>query len=147
MITEKPYSNDKAICYLYVVFLIPILNRKILINKIYNMEVTWNNCTGDVWCDFNSLNLTHEHFNNMVGVYIIWSNRIVVRVGSGIIKDRIADHRNNNNITRYPNLKVTWASVSETYMQRVEAYLGNTLNPTVGERFPDVPPIQVNLPW
>jgi len=32
-------------------------------------------------------------------------------------------------------------------MQRVEAYLGSTLNPTVGERFPDVPQIQVNLPW
>ena len=99
------------------------------------MELTWIKCTDGSWCSFNNVNLTHEHFNNMVGVYIIWSGQTVVRVGSGIIKDRIADHRNNPEITAYRDLKVTWASVSEARMQGV------------GERFPDVQPISVNLPW
>ena len=81
-----------------------------------------------------------------VGVYIIWSNRKAVRVGSGIIKDRIVDHRNNTYITSYSDLKVTWAQVSEARMEGVERFLANSYNPTVGDRFPDVPPIQVNLP-
>jgi len=71
------------------------------------MEVTWINCTGGIWCNFNNVNLTHEHFNNMVGVYIIWSNQTVVRIGSGIINERIADHRKTPDITRHPDLKVT----------------------------------------
>lgn len=110
------------------------------------MQVVWVNCTDGNWCSFNNVNLANEHFNNMLGVYIIWSNQNVVRVGSGIIRDRIADHRQNHEITRYPNLKVTWARVSEVNMQGVETFLANTYNPLVGERFPDVRPIQVNLP-
>lgn len=32
-------------------------------------------------------------------------------------------------------------------MEGVEKYLANTLNPVVGERFPERTPIEVNLPW
>jgi hypothetical protein len=83
----------------------------------------------------------------MEGVYIIWSNETVVRVGSGNIKDRIAKHRDNPKITKYPDLKVTWVRVSEANMHGVEAYLGDTLEPAIGKRFPDVIGIEVNLPW
>ncbi len=82
----------------------------------------------------------------MKGVYIIWSNDTVVRLGSGIIKDRIRDHRTNTQITKYPDLKVTWAKVNANQMEGVEKYLAETLNPKIGDRFPDRTPIKVNLP-
>ena len=111
------------------------------------MRVDWIKCQNDNWCDFLTVNLSHEHFNDLHGVYIIWSGETVVRIGSGEIKDRIADHRNNQEITDYPNLKVTWAKVKANQMQGVEKYLADTLNPEIGERFPDRTPIDVNFPW
>ncbi len=104
-------------------------------------------CQGDVWCDFNNLNLEHPVFDNLKGVYIIWSNKITVRIGSGIIKDRIKAHRIESEINSYPNLKVVWAEVEGNKMRNVEKYLADNLNPAIGERFPDVKPIEVNLPW
>jgi hypothetical protein len=37
--------------------------------------------------------------------------------------------------------------VGLVYRNGVERYLANTLRPIVGSAFPDVPPIEVNLPW
>lgn len=111
------------------------------------LDLNWTKCQGDVWCDFNKLNLSHEHFNDLSGVYIIWSNKTTVRVGSGIIKDRISAHRNDPAINNYPNLKVIWAKVNRNQMQGVEKYLSDKLNPVIGERFPNVTPIEVNWPW
>lgn len=99
------------------------------------MNLDWIKCQNEEWCDFLNIKLSHEHFNDLNGVYIIWSNEVVVRLGSGEIKDRIADHRDNEEITEYPNLKVTWAKVNANQMEGVEKYLANTLNPVVGERF------------
>jgi len=110
------------------------------------MNLAWINCMNNEWCSFLEVNLNHNHFDNMIGVYIIWSGDVIVRIGSGEIKSRIYDHRNNPEITNYHNLKVTWAEVNQYQMHGVEAYLANTLNPQVGERFPDTAPIEVNLP-
>lgn len=93
------------------------------------------------------MNLNHEHFIELKGVYAIWSNKTVVRLGSGLIKSRIIDHRNNIDISKYPDLKVTWAKVNSSQMEGVEKYLSDTLNPAIGERFPERTPIKVNLPW
>ncbi len=111
------------------------------------LNLSWTKCLGDVWCDFQSLNLNHPLFNNLEGVYIIWSNSTAVRVGSGVIKNRIAEHRRDTKITAYPNLKVIWAQVSSSQMRGVEKYLADVLDPKVGERFPDVIAIPVNWPW
>jgi len=111
------------------------------------MQVSWNKCVGDIWCDIINLNLDHKHFDNLKGVYIIWSGENVIRLGSGIIKNRLKEHRENNNINKYPNLKVTWAQINANQMEGVEAYLAEKLNPVVGERFPDCPHIVVNFPW
>lgn len=95
-----------------------------------------------------NVNLNHSHFDEMEGVYIIWQQSgPVIRIGQGIIKDRIADHRITQAITRYDNLHVTWAPVSTSYRDGVERYLADTLNPIVGDVFPDTNPIAVNLPW
>ena len=111
------------------------------------LTLNWMRCQNDVWCSFKNLNLDHEHFNNLKGVYIIWFNNTAVRLGSGIIKDRISDHRTNTDISKYSNLKVTWTNVNANQMEGVEKYLADSLNPIVGERFPDRTPIEVNLPW
>lgn len=116
------------------------------------MNIQWNKCENDQWCPLNTVNLQHSHFDNMEGVYIIWhggENPATVRVGQGIIRDRLAAHRNDPDIQKYSNLSLyaTWASVTITYRDGVEAFLIQKLNPKVGERFPNRIPIEVNLPW
>ena len=111
-----------------------------------DLTVSWGTCTTNEWCSFIQLNLEHEVFNNLRGVYLIWNKDTVVRVGSGIIKDRIAAHREDPEITAYQGLLVTWAKVHANQMEGVEKYLADHYNPAVGERFPDRRPISVNLP-
>ncbi|MCC7004487.1 hypothetical protein IT397_01030 [Candidatus Nomurabacteria bacterium] len=84
----------------------------------------------------------------MEGVYIIWQgNGPVIRVGQGIIRDRLSAHRRDTAITAYQNLYVTWAPVSAIYRNGVERYLANILKPRVGDAFPNVNPIPAFLPW
>lgn len=112
------------------------------------LALSWGTCGEDGhWCNFSNLNLTNDLFKDLKGVYIIWSGKQVVRLGSGIIKDRIAAHRKDEKITAYANLKVTWAKVNGNQMEGVEKYLADNLNPAVGEAFPDRTPIPVYLPW
>ncbi|ARN73782.1 hypothetical protein [Oceanicoccus sagamiensis] len=112
------------------------------------MKLQWGICGDDKhWCDFHHLNLDSDTFKDNKGVYIIWSGETVVRLGSGIIKDRISEHRGNSEINTYNNLKVTWATVKANQMEGVERYLADVLDPAVGDRFPDATPIEVNLPW
>ncbi len=111
------------------------------------IQLLWQKCQGDVWGSFLNVDLSHNHFDNMEGVYVIWQGRgPVVRVGQGFVRDRVADHRTNRAVTRYNNLYVTWASVPAIYRDGVERYLADTLKPVVGDAFPDVTPISVNLP-
>lgn len=116
------------------------------------MNVHWNRCHGDIWCKLNGVNLSDKHFENMTGVYVIWhggNTPRTVRVGQGYIKDRIAAHRLDSEVQAYKQhgLFVTWASIQEHLLDGVEAYLAQQLNPLVGNRFPNVSPTAVNLPW
>ena len=116
------------------------------------MEVNWIKCEGNKWCSLNTVNLDHPHFNNMDGVYIIWhggTNPATVRIGQGVMKDRLLAHRNDKQIQNYQNLGlyVTWAAVSKQSQDGVEAYLAQQLKPKVGERYPNVTLVCVNLPW
>ncbi|MGE4297632.1 MAG: hypothetical protein AB7E47_06350 [Desulfovibrionaceae bacterium] len=116
------------------------------------LELKWGHCKGDVWCKLNTVNLDNEYFDDLDGVYIIWymenSKPITVRVGQGQIRERLTDHRDNEDIQAYADkgLKVTWAKVKLNQRDGVERYLGEKLNPKVGERFPQAEPIQCNLP-
>ena len=116
------------------------------------MGVSWNKCDGDKWCPLDTVNLEHSHFDGMEGVYIIWhggQSPKTVRVGQGIIRDRLTAHRNDQQIQAYSNLGlfVTWSAVAAADRDGVEAYLAAQLNPLVGERFPQRRPVAVNLPW
>jgi hypothetical protein len=112
------------------------------------MLINWQKCQGDVWGSLAHVDLSHSHFDNMEGVYIIWqANGPVVRVGQGIIRDRLNAHRNDKTITAYPSLQVTWAPVIALYRDGVEHYLADALKPVVGDKFPNVVPISIPLPW
>ena len=116
------------------------------------MQLSWTRCQGNVWCKLNFVNLYHEHFNDMHGVYIIWHGGAtpeVVYVGKGNIKERLAKHRIDSEIQQYEHLDlyVTWATVHERYQDGVEAYLANTWCPKVGPNHPQAVPIAVNSPW
>jgi hypothetical protein len=71
------------------------------------VTLTWNDCQGNVWCELNSVDLAHYHFNAMEGVYIIWHGGpkpATVRVGQGIVRDRLQAHRTDTAIQRYAQL-------------------------------------------
>ncbi len=121
-----------------------------------DMTINWRFCTGNVWCKLMTVNLNHETFKDLNGVYIIWKydvNNIprTIRLGQGIIKDRLNTHRLNEDITKYnlpdSELYVTWAAVDGRSVDGVEAYLARVLNPVIGERFPLRTEKSVNLPW
>ena len=118
------------------------------------MQLYWVRCQGDVWCPLNSVNLNHEHFADMNGVYLIWhggEKPQVAYVGQGEIKKRIAAHRNNQDIQQYQQfgLYVTWARLSEKDRNGVERYLAQTWKPKVGnhDHLGNASPIPVNSPW
>ena len=116
------------------------------------MNVEWNKCKGDKWCSLNGVDLSNGHFDGMEGVYVIWHGGPTlkaVRVGKGIIRNRLTAHRQDKEIQAYLalGLFVTWASVDARSRDGVEAFLADALDPLVGERFPDVVPVPVNLPW
>lgn len=98
------------------------------------------------------VNLNELSKYRLSGVYIIFlGGKVprVVRVGQGIIAERLAEHRNTAKIMsykQYGELFVTWADTQPQLQNGIENYLGATLKPLVGERFPDVVPIAVNLP-
>jgi hypothetical protein len=98
-----------------------------------------------------TLNLDHPHLNAFEGVYVIWrtGDRRAVRVGQGAVADRLRAHRADREIRAHQgtgSLLVTWASVPAAYRGGVERYLATALTPLVGSTFPDVLPVEVNLP-
>ncbi len=112
------------------------------------MDLTWNKYGDGSWCAFHGIDLNQNHFNGMEGVYVIWQNNgPVIRLGQGVIKDRVATYRSEGQITAYDNLYITWASVPVAYRDSVEKYLATRLKPRVGDAFPNANPLTVNLPW
>jgi hypothetical protein len=112
--------------------------------------VTWVKCDQGLWCSFDRVNLTKV---STVGVYVIWhtgSPGRVVRVGQGDIAQRLGAHRDDPAVTRYRtngSLLVTWAEVpKKADRDGIERYLANHYRPLVGDAWPDVTPIPVNLP-
>lgn len=118
------------------------------------MQLEWIQCQGDVWCDFLKLNLTHPHFDNLDGVYIIWHGGLdaaTVYVGQGNIRERLYAHRTEKEILVYEQfgLYVTWARLDKKYLDAVEKYLIGRLNPKANKSKgkETITPISVNLPW
>ncbi len=117
------------------------------------LNLTWNKCEGGDWCKFYGVNLEDEHFDYMAGVYVIWKDvggRVVSRVGQGHIRERMHQHRWEDDIMAADkqSLYLTWAGLDADQRDGVERFLYDLLKPQVYEgAAPAVPPIMVNLPW
>ena len=109
------------------------------------------------WYILHEIDMSDNYFRDITGVYIIayWDRSdkaIIVRVGQGIIWNRIKSHRENHEIMRHGRsrkspLHVTWSEIPTQVMRDgVERFLGDLLHPIEGDRFPDVFPVSVNLP-
>lgn len=113
------------------------------------MQAQWVKNTNGDWCHLEVVDLSNV---TAIGVYVIWhegSPSRTVRVGQGVIKDRLTAHRADPDILafrKYGKLRVTWAAVPAADLDGVERYLANCYRPLVAERFPDAAPVQVNLP-
>ncbi|MBI2063984.1 MAG: hypothetical protein HYT65_03280 [Candidatus Yanofskybacteria bacterium] len=100
-----------------------------------------------------TLDVAGQHFDDMVGIYVIWhggSYPWTVRVGQGVVRDRLGKHRIDPDILKYKDLglNVSWVKVgSQDERDNIEAYLANVLDPKVGKRFPDKSGKPVNAPW
>jgi hypothetical protein len=117
------------------------------------IQLDWGMCRPNRWCPLNTVDLDHEAFGTG-GVYVIWHGGTparTVRVGqAAVIRERLAIHRDDPEIQAYQRqgtLYVTWARASARQRDGIERYLSEQLQPLVGERYPDVAPIAVNLPW
>lgn len=117
------------------------------------MQMNWQKCQGEVWCKLNFVNLDHQHFDHLEGVYVIWhggATPAAVFVGKGMIRDKLKQHRVDDRIQKpYAELGLfaTWASVPQQSQAGVEAFLIGVLKPIVQDVLPPTEPIQVRPPW
>jgi len=116
------------------------------------MPVRWVKCNNDDWCPLSTVKLSHPHFNDMEGVYLIWHDGgrepAVVAVGEGYIRDELRAAKRDPAIQAYHHLKlyVTWARVATRYRQGVLAYLAAHYEPKVSRPALLVEPVAVELP-
>ena len=114
--------------------------------------LTWGRCTENQWCPLMNLNLDHEYFSGMEGVYIIWhggNQPQTLYVGQGSIAARLRWHREDPRFTPYLHhgLFTTWARVEALSRPGIERYLIDTLTPILNDQRPTASPIPVALPW
>ena len=130
------------------------------------ITVHWQKCIkNSLWCPFNEKLLNDGRLESRLGdysvgisgVYIIWTgsanNRTVLKVGSGIIKDKLAADLKNPDIQAHKptRLYVTWASTlsaigPEKIQQGIEKFLEIVFKPKLTGYLPDVDLVIVNLP-
>lgn len=113
------------------------------------INLDWAKCEPAVWCELERLDLSK--LGDVFGVYVIWhggENSKWVRVGQGKIGERLAAHRADPQILVYRQftLYVSWAPAAPDAADGIEAFLARQCNPLIGDRFPDVTPIPVNVP-
>lgn len=116
------------------------------------MNLNWIKCQGNQWCSLLNVNLSHDHFKNLEGIYIIWHSGEqpwTVYVGQGIISERLAEHRRDDRILgfSYHGLFVTWTQLDDSFRNGVERFLIESLEPRIRTICPTASPVPVNLPW
>jgi len=114
------------------------------------MKVDWCKCILQSRCRLKLINLNNEYFDDLIGVYVIWSGndeKNIVSIGKGKIRDKLIEMQINQKVQSYgPDLFVTWAAVPKVSLQGVEAFLYNELNPIVHSNITSSNFINVNLP-
>ena len=114
------------------------------------MIIDWCKCILQSRCRLNLINLNNEYFDNLTGVYVIWSGNDksnIISVGKGIIRDKIIEMQIDKTVQESgSDLFVTWASVPNVSLEGVEAFLCSELNPKVHNALKSIELINVNLP-
>ena len=114
------------------------------------MNVFWCKCMLQSRCRLKIINLNNEHFDSLIGVYVIWygdDRSNVVSVGQGTIRDKLIEMQMDKKVQEYePDLFVTWAAVPRASLEGVEAFLSSELNPLVHHNITFSEPVSVNLP-
>ncbi|MEL6664939.1 MAG: hypothetical protein AAFQ24_02310 [Pseudomonadota bacterium] len=114
------------------------------------LNLAWVKSTQNEWLDPRRVNWLSVDAD---GVYLIWKTGTVlstpeyIKAGQGNVRERMQAHMRDPRIIQFPSLRFTYASVSQAQKDGVERFLGDALGPLVAERFPDVRPIRVNLPF
>ena len=114
------------------------------------MNVFWCKFILQSRCRLKIIDLNNEHFDSLIGVFIIWygddmSN--VVSVGQGTIRDKLIEMQMDKKVQEYgPDLFVTWAAVPSASLEGVEAFLSSELTPLVNHNITCTEAISVNLP-
>ncbi|MDE0636703.1 MAG: hypothetical protein OXI43_12765 [Candidatus Poribacteria bacterium] len=99
------------------------------------MVVNWIKPSNGKYYLLSIVDLNHEHFENLEGVYIIYSGASVIYVGRGEIAARLLAHRQDfYQRSDYKTLKVIWASRSEAIQGCGTLSCQHTYNPVVGKR-------------
>ncbi len=118
------------------------------------IELQWNRCGEEKWCNLFTLNLGYPTLDELRGVYIIFSEaqsenerHKTIAIGKGIVAYEIRKKRADSRIKAFPALRVTWADVRRRDVDGVERYLIHTLKPIVSQTVDDGGLIQVNLPF
>ena len=68
------------------------------------MEINWCKCMLESNCRLNLINLNSEHFDNLIGVYVIWSGddtSNVVSVGQGNLRDKLVEMKLDKKVLEY----------------------------------------------
>ena len=114
------------------------------------MIIDWCKCILQSRCRLNLINLNNEYFDNLTGVYVIWSGNDmsnIITVGKGNIRDKIIEMQIDKTVQESgSDLFVTWASVPNVSLEGVEAFLCSRLNPRIPHSVSDIDLINVNLP-
>ena len=91
------------------------------------MKIYWSK-----WYALHEVDLSDPYYKDRVGVYVIayWNGKdqqITVRIGQGVIWNRIKSHRENPSIREYGQigtLYVTWAEIpTQDERNPVERYV------------------------
>ena len=111
-------------------------------------RLVWQFRQEGYWWLFRDLDTRHPQWSSLYGVYIVTASMNVLKVGQGWIMDRLYRHQGDTRIAdpKHGVISVAWAQVSTQYVDGVERYLADELSPLIGDAYPDVKPIAVNLP-
>ncbi|RKU20986.1 hypothetical protein C6499_22465 [Candidatus Poribacteria bacterium] len=120
------------------------------------IELNWiSTSTHNEYLQFYGVDLNDLFFEHLRGVYIIWYKKgkraVTVYAGKAkltLIKERLKEHRDDPEIMTYAprHLYVAVAPALIHYIDGIERFLHDTLQPLVGEQSTHSVPLPVSLP-
>jgi hypothetical protein len=100
----------------------------------------------DGWLQVDTVNLQDQALDDAVGIYVIWSSKSTIKIGSGRIRDEIAKLKADRDIANYQDLMISWCTIEPELIEGVMNYLINTLKPVISGNETAEIAISVNKP-